>query len=1013
MGIAALLAAALLAQAPTTDFAGEAPMVTSVELRLPAGSDAKLLERAPTLVTLRQGQRFSKRAVERTIENLYASGRFADVAVYAEPLDGGLGLIIELTPRRSITEVYVEGAKALKASEVVDASRLEVGMEYWPERVDSAAREVAERYRQRGYRGARVTPVTTPSTDGQGVMVGLEVEEGEALRLSGVSFVGEPGLPLGRLREALALAPGDVVDLGAVDRGLTRLRALFQRERFYRARVNAPVIGDDGRLVLPVVAGPRFELVFSGNRHVASTTLRRVLDFSGEEYLDGALASRLAARLARFYRFRGFHDVRVTPQEVLRPGSRDAALGFVIEEGPQVRVWAIDFAGNTAVSDGALREVLGRVMEANVPQQRFGVQALGDPVELEGRASERLEHELPSPPLDSVLVEDVWLEAAKAMSALYRQRGYLSATVALREVSLEGATAAARFEVVEGPRARYGLLAAQGLPDGFSTTALAQARPGDVFSAQSLEGVRQGLARELSRAGYLFAKVSASSTVADGGERVDAVLLVEAGPQVQVRNILPVGNRRTVDEVVLRQATMKEGAPLDVESLASTHANLMGLGIFRSVEVELLAADRPEASKTVLLKTREYARLSGEFGLGYFLADGPRVVVDLNAPNLGGRAVNLNAHLQTYFFALSTPALSGQVDVSDLAAWEQIGGRGNVSVFSRSLLPKGFGLRFDLIGERVFRQQFRFTRAAGVPTLDWQHVFGATGVDWLRPKLTLALQYELDWSRVQAMSGLVDPAQTISVLDQERLRFLFGTYSLQTARFSPTLDLRDDASNPRRGLLLQATGDVTGALSAVDEQDRPVVVRFVKVSGQVTGYVPLGRRFVLALSARAGRIFPLSEGSTTPPVKRFFLGGATSMRGFNEDQLLAEDLRGQYHQEVDDCLKLASRTGCSSAAQAIGAGRQVPSQGGEIFGLVKAELRFPVFSVVDWAVFFETGNLWLSVPARWWPLRAIVGTGMRLASPVGPLAFDVGFNLAPDPVINEPGFVFHFNIGVF
>jgi outer membrane protein assembly factor BamA len=186
----------------------------------------------------------------------------------------------------------------------------------------------------------------------------------------------------------------------------------------------------------------------------------------------------------------------------------------------------------------------------------------------------------------------------------------------------------------------------------------------------------------------------------------------------------------------------------------------------------------------------------------------------------------------------------------------------------------------------------------------------------------------------------------------------------------------------------------------------------VKLSGLATGYVPIGERIVFALSARGGRILPLATGSTTPPVRRFFLGGATSVRGFNEDQLIAEDSRQKYRDQVKDCQILASKTGCSSAANTVLAGRQVPSQGGELFVLFKAEVRFPAFSVFDLGVFFETGNLWLAVPESI-SLRPVVGAGLRYVTPIGPLALDVGVNLAPDLVINEPQFVVHFNIGVF
>ena len=145
----------------------------------------------------------------------------------------------------------------------------------------------------------------------------------------------------------------------------------------------------------------------------------------------------------------------------------------------------------------------------------------------------------------------------------------------------------------------------------------------------------------------------------------------------------------------------------------------------------------------------------------------------------------------------------------------------------------------------------------------------------------------------------------------------------------------------------------------------------------------------------------------------FFLGGATSVRGFNEDQLVADDLRAQYRKEVFDCQVVAAKDGCSSAAKTILGGRQVPSQGGELFAVFKAELRFPAFSVLDLGVFFEAGNLWLTVPNSVGPFRPVVGVGVRYVTLIGALALDLGINLAPDLVINEPQFVVHFNIGVF
>ncbi len=1003
-------AVALLAQSPPPPV--ETPSISSVEVHLPAGADARLMDKVPALVTIRRGQTLSRRALSRTIENLYATGRFSNITIEADDVDGGVAITIELVPRREITEIYVEGGASVPSTEVLTAARLERASEFWPERVAQAGVAVAELYRRRGFQQVKVE-TRVDSTEG-GVAVGFLVTEGPATRITSIAMVGDPELPLPRLLTALAVQPGEVLDLQRLEAGVELMRKLYRAERYYRARVELPQIEAGGRVIIPVTAGPRYDVVFAGNRAVSSTSLKAVLAYDGDELLDSTLEARLAGRISRFYRFRGFHDVRVTPTEVMRGASGQAALGFVIDEGSPLRVVEITFGGNQAISSAELRDVLRRVMEASGPASSLEVHAESDPLGLEGRMATVFAAELPAPPPDTVLDEDAWAEAAKAMAALYREQGYLAATVKLEPVEVRGPEARAAFTISEGPQARFRRLTAKGLPPSFKSVALDEQREGTPFSTEALDRLRQQVQRELGRKGWLFATLEATYTLDPTGRFADYVVSVTPGPQVKVRAVLPVGNERTVDDVVLSQATMAEGLPLDADALFRTQNNLIGLGIFRTVEVEMLSPERPEPLKTVLLKVRERPRVSGEIGLGYFLADGPRIVVDLSAPNLGGRAINLNAHGQLNFFALSQPALSKQVDVSDLQAWEQLGGRANISVQSRSLLPANIGVRFDVVGERVFRPQFRFSRIAGVPTIDWSTSFEVPRIEWLRPKFSVALQYELEWSRVLATSSTVTAELPTTLLDQERLRFALGTFALQTVRLNPTLDLRDNSLTPRKGLLLQATAEVTGAIFAEDDQNRPVVVNFLKASALATGYVPLWRNLVLAVSARGGRILPLSPGSTTPPVHRFFLGGATSMRGFNEDQLIAADLRKGYQDEVRDCQVLAVKDGCTSAARAVAAGRQIPSQGGELFVLFKGELRFPAFSVFDLGVFVESGNLWLQAPrSDEFVLRWIAGAGVRYTTPVGPLALDVAVNLNPDQVLNEPQFVVHFNIGVF
>jgi outer membrane protein insertion porin family len=1031
--MSALLVGLALLQAPVE--VETRPEVVRVELRLPVGIDKAVVARIPELVVVRKGQRLSRRLVRRSIEGLFELQRFSDVVVRVDPEGDGVAVFFEAFAKRLAADVFFEnvprGGAPLPApvrADLLAAGRFEVGSEYWTERGEQAAEAMTELLRRRGFRDASVGHTVTDGE--QGLAVGFSVRLGDPTTIKAISVAGDPGLTIQEVLAAAGLSTGQVLDLDVAQRGVEALRTKLRRERFFRARVDAPVVFEGGRLVIPVRAGPRFEFRFDGNRRLTDAALSAILSYDGEELLDGQLALRLSERVQRFYRFRGFHEARVTVSEAHLVGQGRTALGFHIDEGDPLRIVEVRFEGTKVVSPVELRDVLSRVIEAATPAGIIEAHGTGDPLSLEGRGQAIFARDFPAPPPVTVFDEDAYAEALKAMTAVYRERGYLQATIALKSVERRGGQGVASFVVSEGPRATFRLVQTQGFPRGFRSDTVELVKTGSPFTQSGLDRIRDGVQRELNRRGYLYAEVDTSFTLDASGEHADCVVAAKPGPQVRVRTVVPVGASRTDADVILRQATMVEGQPLDSESLFTTQSNLLGTGAFRSVEVEMLAPERAEPLKTVLLKVRERARISGEFGVGYFVADGPRLVLDASAPNLGGRAVNLAFRAQVNYFGLSIPARTGLVDLAELDPFQAedlnqvferlpltLAGRGNLSLQNRGLLPFDIGWRLDAVGERVFRPQFRFTRWAAIPSLDWSRSFEIPRID-NRLKVTLALQYEIEWARVTETSE-VSTTVPLTFVDQERLRFLFGTFALQTVRFAPTFDFRDSALSPRTGVLLQGNVEVTNAVYAGtpiapgSDRERPVPVSFFKASALATGYVPLGPSVVLAISLRGGRIVPLVADSVTPPVKRFFLGGSTSMRGFNEDQLIAEDQREQYRGEVANCQVLAGKSGCTAAARTIAEGRQVPSQGGEFFGLGKAELRFPGFSVFDLGLFFEMGNLWLAMPTDITRLRTVLGAGVRYVTPIGPLALDLGWNLNADSLINEPPVVLHFNIGVF
>jgi len=102
-----------------------------------------------------------------------------------------------------------------------------------------------------------------------------------------------------------------------------------------------------------------------------------------------------------------------------------------------------------------------------------------------------------------------------------------------------------------------------------------------------------------------------------------------------------------------------------------------------------------------------------------------------------------------------------------------------------------------------------------------------------------------------------------------------------------------------------------------------------------------------------------------PFFKRYFLGGATNLRGWGRFEVSPLSDRGN-------------------------------PIGGHSFANVSAELRVPIRGKLAAVLFADGGNVWSSPwDFNFNDLRYDVGPGLRYATPIGPLRIDVGVQLNP------------------
>jgi outer membrane protein assembly factor BamA len=184
------------------------------------------------------------------------------------------------------------------------------------------------------------------------------------------------------------------------------------------------------------------------------------------------------------------------------------------------------------------------------------------------------------------------------------------------------------------------------------------------------------------------------------------------------------------------------------------------------------------------------------------------------------------------------------------------------------------------------------------------------------------------------------------------------------------LDRRDDLIQPTRGRFWNLT--IQYAPEALGSD-----VKFLKFYGQLFTFFPLAENVIWASSYRAGLADAFDQ--TLQRNDRFRAGGASTVRGFEQDSL----------------------------------GPQDPSSGfiksGEAVFVLNQEIRFPIYRWFQGVGFYDAGNVYLQT-SDFNPLdlRHSAGVGVRVALPFGLLRLDWARVL--DPKLGEQTSQIWFNL---
>jgi outer membrane protein assembly complex protein YaeT len=914
----------------------------------PANSQVTPLETAALerITALRAGEPYSSRKIREGIERLFATGRFADIQVDAEREAEGVAVTFLTRGRYFVGAVSVRGVEAPPSEiQLRSAARLRLGSAYSEEDLGAAVEGVREALQNEGFYQATIVPRIVEHPETNQVDIRFEVQPGARAEFGTVEVTGASVFPAERLREQAQWEAGERFSSRQVQDGLSRLQDLYRDVNYLEASVRIArrtFHPETGRvdLELDVTAGPRIEITVTG-ANLDRSEMERLIPIFEERTIDEDLLREGERNLANYFEAQGYFDVAV--QYVREPlPSGDLRVEYQVELGMQHRLREVQIQGNQYFNDETLRERM-RIDPASLTQRS-------------GRFSTNL------------LEQDL-----AAIRAVYQTNGFPRVRVTAQRIGLEQESDGALDLVVTVEEGRQILVGDFSLTGNraFPQEALENyinAASGQPYSESVIASDRDNLLTFYYNEGFLEARFDWRSTPSEDGSRMNLEYIVEEGEREFVRRVYVSGLENTRLGIVTRQLQFRDGDPLSQGQLIETQRRLYDLGIFSQVEMAIQNPAGAERDRTVLVYLEEARRYTVKIGLG---ADVGR---------FGGSSGDVTD-------------VEGDAEISPNISFDvtrlNVGGRPHTaSLRTRfSTLQKRAGLTY--LAPRFLNYPWLNATATALfdETRDVR-TFTAR-------RLETALQFETQWSRATtffnryAFRRVTVDTSTLRIAEDQipiaQRPVLVGMLSQTWYR-----DTRDDPTDARRGVFSSA--DFGVAAKQIGSE-----ASFLRLVLQNSSYHPFRQRFTIARSFQLGMMSPFGKGrevnvgdatirTTDIPIpERFFAGGGNSHRGFAVNQAGPRDLETGF------------------------------AVGGNALLFHSLEFRFPVWGeTLSGVLFHDMGNVFAKVEDMTLRLHQrneqdynylahAVGFGLRYRTPVGPVRFDMGYNLNPTRVATRVG----------
>lgn len=889
------------------------------------------------ILPLHRGQPLHMADVRASISRLFATGRYADIRVDAEPSDGGVIVRFITTNSWFVGNVEVTGriSSPPNSSQLENATQLNLGEPYTQAKVQQAMEGQRRLLESNGLYRPQIRPVLEYDARYQQVRIRFEVDSGARARFATPVIQGDSKIDPDKILSATKWRhwfrnSWKLVTQSRVREGLDGIRSLYEKQNRLEAKVllESMKFDPESEAAVPslkIDAGPRIEVHTIG-AHISTKTLRRYVPIFEEHAVDHDLIVEGARNLRNYLQLAGYFEAQVQYRE--QPVTNDSAsIDYLVHAGNRHKLVHIGIMGNRYFTREAIRE---RMFLEPASLLQFP----------HGRYSEAL------------LSRD-----QDAIVSLYQSNGFRDVKVTARTMeNYRGKTGdlAVFLEIVEGPQYFVNSLTVEGI-EQLNKTALVSSlssAEGEPFSEFNVAVDRDTILGQYFQNGFPNATFEWSSQPSAQPNRVDLRFVIHEGSRQSVRDVLISGLKATRPSLVYRDVKLKAGDPLSPTAITDTQRRLYDLDIFEKVDTAIQDPDGEEPAKYVLYDMTEARRYSMAVGVG------------AEVGRIGGCQTCLDAPAGATGFS---PRLSFDIARNNMFGMAQtLSLRTRVSTLEQLALLNYSWPRFANHDALTLSFTALYDSSRDVRTFSYKREEGSVQLSQRLSK-SITLLYRYTDRQVSIVPGTLKISPLLIPLFSQPVRL--GLISGNLIQ-----DRRDDPVDPHKGIY--NTVDLGLAEHVFGSQRN-----FLRFLARNSTYHPIGKRLVLARSTEFGEIAavnytgPVLEAIPLP--ERFFAGGDTSDRGFPDFQAGPRDTSTGF--PLGGTALLFNQTELRFPLIGDNIGGVLFHDAGNVYSSI-SNLSFRVHQrdLTDFDYMVHA-----------------VGFGVRYRTPIGPVRLDLAYSINP------------------